>query len=123
MSACRTGAAPTVPVRHRFLPTAHHEEFVVHVRRLLTGALGSLALTLGLLGAGTTATPAAADSCGFYENSSDAYYNHCTSDGSHVVIKVQVALAPDYERCVGPGKTWLGPASKIQGAYYVGRTC
>ncbi|AKN74543.1 MULTISPECIES: DUF6355 family natural product biosynthesis protein [Streptomyces] len=94
------------------------------VRRLLTAALGSLALTLGLLGAGTaTATPAAADPCGFYETGSDAYYNHCTSDGSHVVIKVEVALAPDYERCVAPGRTWLGSAGKIQGAYYVGRTC
>ncbi|MFJ4525547.1 DUF6355 family natural product biosynthesis protein [Streptomyces sp. NPDC088810] len=94
------------------------------VRRLLTSALGSLALTLGLLGAGTvTASPAAADPCGFYETGSDAYYNHCTSDGSHVVIKVEVALAPDYERCVAPGRSWLGSADKIQGAHYTGRTC
>ncbi|MGW2714260.1 DUF6355 family natural product biosynthesis protein, partial [Streptomyces sp. NPDC001356] len=70
-----------------------------------------------------TATPAAADPCGFYETGSDAYYNHCTSDGSHVVIKVEVALAPDYERCVAPGRTWLGSATRIQGAHYTGRTC
>jgi hypothetical protein len=96
----------------------------VSVRRLLTSALGTVAVALALTGAGTvTANPAAADPCGFYETSADAYYNHCTSDGSHVVIKVQVALASDYERCVGPGRTWLGSASKIQGAYYVGRTC
>ncbi|SBT90755.1 hypothetical protein GA0115233_10224 [Streptomyces sp. DI166] len=93
-------------------------------RRIVTGALGGAALALTSLGTVTTASvPAAADPCGFYETHADAFYNHCTSDGSSVVIKVQVALAPDYERCVGPGRSWLGSASKIQGAYYVGRTC
>nr|WP_254389150.1 DUF6355 family natural product biosynthesis protein [Streptomyces sp. AC550_RSS872] len=94
------------------------------LRRMVTGALGSAVLVLTSLGAVTAqASPAAADPCGFYETSSDAYYNHCTSDGSRVVIHVRVALAPDYERCVGPGRTWLGPAEKIQGAHYVNRTC
>lgn len=94
------------------------------MRRTFTNALGSVALVLASLGAvTTTASPAAADPCGFFETGSDAFYNHCTSDGSHVVIKVEIALAPDVERCVGPGKSWLGSASKIQGAYYVGRTC
>lgn len=96
----------------------------MRVRRLLTSALGSAALAVTSLGAVTvTASPAAADPCGFYETASDAYYNHCTSDGSHVVIQVRVALAPDYETCVGPGRTWLGSAGRIQGAHYVGRTC
>ncbi|PAZ10068.1 hypothetical protein CLM62_42180 [Streptomyces sp. SA15] len=96
----------------------------MRVRRMVTNALGSAALVLASMGAvTTTASPAAADPCGFFETSADAYYNHCTSDGSRVVIKVEVALAPDYERCVAPGKTWLGSASKIQGAYYIGRTC
>ncbi|MET9450464.1 DUF6355 family natural product biosynthesis protein [Streptomyces cinerochromogenes] len=96
----------------------------MHARRLLTSTLGSLALAFGLLGAGTaTATPAAVAPCGFYETGSDAYYNHCTSDGSRVVIKVEVAWAPDYERCVAPGRTWLGSADEIQGAHYAGRTC
>jgi hypothetical protein len=93
-------------------------------RRTVTGILASAALVLTSFGALTAqATPAAADPCGFYETSSDAYYNHCTSDGSRVVIKVEVAFAADYERCVAPGRTWLGSADKIQGAYYVGRTC
>ncbi|MFJ8085796.1 DUF6355 family natural product biosynthesis protein [Streptomyces sp. NPDC096205] len=96
----------------------------MRVSRLLTGALGCVALALSFVGAATvTAVPAAADPCGFYETSADAYYNHCTSDGSRVVIKVEVALARDYERCVAPGRTWLGSAGEIQGAYYVGRTC
>lgn len=94
------------------------------VRRLVTSALASTALALTSLGAVTvTATPAAAAPCGFYETSTDAWYNHCTSDGSNVVIKVRVAMQADYERCVGPGKSWLGSAGKIQGAHYTGRTC
>lgn len=96
----------------------------MRVRRLLTTTFGSLALALAFTGAGTaTASPAAADPCGYYETGSDAYYNHCTSDGSHVVIKVEVAWGPDFERCVGPGRSWLGAADKIQGAHYTGRTC
>ncbi|AZM55177.1 hypothetical protein DMA15_23545 [Streptomyces sp. WAC 01529] len=96
----------------------------MRVRRLVTSAFAAAALTLTSLGAVTvTASPAAANPCGFYETHSDAYYNHCTSDGSKVVIHVRVALAPDYERCVAPGRTWLGSASKIQGAHYIGRTC
>jgi hypothetical protein len=97
----------------------------VRVPRTVLSTLGSAALVLASLGAVTavTAGSAAADPCGFYETGSDAYYNHCTSDGSRVVIKVEVALAPDYERCVGPGTTWLGSARTIQGAHYVGRTC
>ncbi|MFI6033609.1 DUF6355 family natural product biosynthesis protein [Streptomyces sp. NPDC051315] len=96
----------------------------MRVRPILTSALGSAALVLTSLGAATVAAgPAAADPCGYYETSADAFYNHCTSDGSRVVIKVEVAWGPDYERCVGPGRSWLGSAEKIQGAYYVGRTC
>ncbi|MVO89151.1 hypothetical protein GPA10_31450 [Streptomyces sp. p1417] len=96
----------------------------MRARRLLTSALAATALAVTSLGmVTTTATPAAADPCGFYETASDAFYNHCTSDGSRVVIHVRVAMQADYERCVGPGKTWLGSASKIQGAHYTGRTC
>ncbi len=96
----------------------------MRLRRIVTSALGSTALVFAAIATVTAAgTPAGADPCGFYETSSDAFYNHCTSDGSRVVIKVEVALAPDYERCVGPGTTWLGSADRIQGARYVGRTC
>lgn len=93
----------------------------MRVRRLVPAVLAAalMSATAGVV----AATPAAAAPCGFYETSSDAYYNHCTSDGSRVVIKVEVAYAADYERCVGPGVTWLGSASKIQGARYANRTC
>ncbi|TGA92492.1 DUF6355 family natural product biosynthesis protein [Streptomyces sp. MZ04] len=96
------------------------------LRRSLPALVGAVALTLGLpvAAAASAHAPAAVmNPCGFYETGSDAFYNHCTSDGSNVVIQVRVALAPDYERCVGPGNHWLGSASKIQGAHYVGRTC
>ncbi|MBT2393083.1 hypothetical protein J7E87_27515 [Streptomyces sp. ISL-1] len=90
------------------------------VRRSLPTVLSAVTLILGLA---TAAAPsAAADPCGFYETSSDAYYNHCTSDGSRVIIEVEV-WGPNYERCVGPGVTWLGSAGSIDGAWYVGRTC
>jgi hypothetical protein len=90
------------------------------IRRSLPAVLGAVTLVLGL---STAAAPsAAADPCGFYETSSDAYYNHCTSDGSRVIIEVEV-WGPNYERCVGPGITWLGSAGQIDGAAYVGRTC
>ncbi|MET7696720.1 MULTISPECIES: DUF6355 family natural product biosynthesis protein [unclassified Streptomyces] len=93
----------------------------MRVRRLIPIALAAV---LASAAAGVvTATPAAADPCGFYETGSDAFYNHCTSDRSNVVIKVEVAWGPDYETCVGPGRSWLGSASKIQGAHYTGRTC
>ncbi|GAA4804731.1 DUF6355 family natural product biosynthesis protein [Streptomyces ziwulingensis] len=97
----------------------------MRIRRLVTSTLAATALVFTSLGTvAVTATPAgAAAPCGFYKTGSDAYYRHCTSDGSRVVIKVRVAKASDYERCVAPGTTWLGAAGKIQGAHYAGRTC
>ncbi|AJP00332.1 hypothetical protein TU94_01015 [Streptomyces cyaneogriseus subsp. noncyanogenus] len=90
------------------------------LRRSLASALGVVLLGLGL----PLATPsgAAADPCGFYKTGSDAFYNHCTSDGSNVVIEVEVR-GPNYERCVGPGRSWLGSSGRINGAFYTGRTC
>jgi hypothetical protein len=96
----------------------------VQLRRITAAALASAALAIAAAGAGSAAaSPARATPCGFYETSADAFYNHCSSDGSNIVIKVEVAWAPDYERCVAPGRSWLGSADKIQGAYYTGRGC
>ncbi|MEU2026699.1 DUF6355 family natural product biosynthesis protein [Streptomyces sp. NPDC016469] len=92
-------------------------------RRVVNSVLASLALALASVGAVTlSAGPAAANPCGFYETSSDAYYNHCTSDGSHIVIEVD-DWGPNSERCVAPGVTWLGSSSDIDDAWYTGRTC
>ncbi|MGW8885812.1 DUF6355 family natural product biosynthesis protein [Streptomyces sp. NPDC055749] len=99
----------------------------MRVRQSLLAAGAAAALVLGLAPAATaTATGGhavtALNPCGFYETGSDARYNHCTSDGSNVIIEVEV-FGPNYERCVGPGDHWLGSASSIQGAHYAGRTC
>lgn len=91
----------------RFLPT---------VIAAVVPATSALALVLGV------PATAAANPCGYYATGSDAFYNHCTSDGSRVVIEVEV-FGPNYEKCVGPGNSWLGSSSKIDGAHYVGRTC
>ncbi|MFJ9412648.1 DUF6355 family natural product biosynthesis protein [Streptomyces sp. NPDC101227] len=92
----------------------------MRARRLIPTVLATILMsaTAGVI----TATPAVANPCGFYETGSDAFYNHCTGDGSNVVIEVEV-FGPNYERCVGPGRTWLGSAGRIQGAHYTGRTC
>ncbi|MEU4896596.1 DUF6355 family natural product biosynthesis protein [Streptomyces sp. NPDC044780] len=68
------------------------------------------------------AAPAVKDPCGFYETSTDAYYNHCTSDGSHIVIEIDDWFT-NTEMCVGPGVTWIGAAGDVDGAWYTGRTC
>ncbi|MDX2544958.1 DUF6355 family natural product biosynthesis protein [Streptomyces sp. WI04-05B] len=96
----------------------------MNVRRFLSSALAVVGpLTSALvLAVATPAATAAANPCGYYATSSDAYYNHCTSDGSHIVIEVEV-WGPNYEKCVLPGVTWLGSSSRIDGAWYVGRTC
>ncbi|MEU9498967.1 DUF6355 family natural product biosynthesis protein [Streptomyces sp. NPDC048196] len=93
------------------------------MRRFAALMLGAAAFCGTVAAAPGQAIALTKEPCGFYKTGSDAYYRHCTNNGSNVVIKVKVAWAPDYERCVGPGRTWLGSASRIQGAYYVGRTC
>lgn len=97
----------------------------MRIRRSLPLALGAATLLLGL-SATASAAPSPAGSlmnpCGFFETSSDAYYNHCTSDGSRIVIEID-DWGPNSTMCVGPGVTWIGEAGDIDGAWYVGRTC
>lgn len=53
-----------------------------------------------------------------------AFYNHCTSDGSHIWIRVERFWPySDYDQCVGPGTTGLGPAPPIYSAWYKGALC
>lgn len=93
----------------------------MRVRQSLPALVGAVAMVLGLSTA-ATAAPTAANPCGYYATSSDSYYNHCTNDGSRIVIEVEVS-GWNYEQCVGPGVTWLGSRSKVSDAWYVGRTC
>ncbi|WP_412566555.1 DUF6355 family natural product biosynthesis protein [Streptomyces chartreusis] len=64
--------------------------------------------------------------CGWYTDwTATAWYNHCGT--GKVVIYVDLlsvgGSSEGYERCVGPGDTWLGSWPGVQGAWYVGRTC
>ncbi|MFC5150000.1 DUF6355 family natural product biosynthesis protein [Streptomyces aureoversilis] len=59
--------------------------------------------------------------CGFYETVTDAYYKYCP-DGAQVRIKVHVG-ENEYEKCVGPGVTWLGSEYEIRGAWEVKVPC
>lgn len=80
-----------------------------------------VAATSGVAGAATDgeqATP-----CGYSESSGYAWYNHCTSDGSHIKIRVDVVLGLDGTRCVGPGVTMIGFAADYRNAYYTGELC
>lgn len=94
----------------------------MRVRQSLPALVGAVAMVLGMSTAATAAPSAAATPCGYYATSSDSYYNHCTNDGSRIVIEVEVS-GWNYEQCVGPGVTWLGSKSKVSDAWYVGRTC
>ncbi|GGX27925.1 hypothetical protein GCM10010297_56630 [Streptomyces malachitofuscus] len=120
LSGVDNGSAGALPFP---LWSFHREELPLRLRRTVTGALGSVALLLASTGAVTmSAGPAAAAPCGFYETASDAYYNHCTSDGSRIVIEID-DWGPNSEQCVGPGVTWIGSSSGVDGAWYTGRTC
>ena len=85
---------------------------------------GAVILVLGTCTAASASAtvPTFRNPCGFYETHSDAYYNHCTSDGSRILIEID-DWGPNTVRCVGPGVTWIGEAGDVDGAWYIGRTC
>ncbi len=99
----------------------------MRVRRSLPAFVGAVTLALGMsmvaTATATAVSPTAIQNpCGFYETHSDAYYNHCTSDGSKILIEID-DWGPNTIKCVGPGVTWIGEAGDIDGAWYIGRTC
>ncbi|MEV0152067.1 MULTISPECIES: DUF6355 family natural product biosynthesis protein [unclassified Nonomuraea] len=61
--------------------------------------------------------------CGFYEDRYTAWYNHCTSDGSRIKIRVVRNYWPDHTICVGPGHTDLGSPGVVVNAWYTGKLC
>jgi hypothetical protein len=83
---------------------------------------GLVAVMVGLGGL-VGASPAAADPCAFFTDNVRAYYNHCTSDGTWVEIKIDMFLGFDKYKCVGPGTTYLGPKGEVRGAWYNNRRC
>ncbi|GGP52765.1 hypothetical protein GCM10010185_26100 [Saccharothrix coeruleofusca] len=83
-------------------------------------AAATAAVAFMFVGTGSIANAAmAADKpCGYSESEGSAWYNHCTSDGSKIWIKIDVVAGLDSERCVNPGTTKLGPAWSTRGAWY-----
>ena len=61
-----------------------------------------------------------AQKCGFYEDNVTAWYNHCTSDGSHIWVIIDPG---GIYRCLPPGISDIGGARDVDNAYYAGRTC
>ncbi|MFD7027326.1 DUF6355 family natural product biosynthesis protein [Streptomyces sp. NPDC059917] len=95
-------------------------------RRFLPLAL--TALLLGVTAPVATAAPAAprasaVDPCGYFTKNFLAFYNHCTSDGSHIQIKIDRINEWDTKHCVRPGVTQLGTTSQIRNAWYTGKLC
>ena len=100
----------------------------MRMRRSLPALVGAMTLAIAASMAATASAapapeaPLLREPCGFYETSSNAYYIHCTSDGSRIQIEID-DWGPNTIQCVGPGVTWIGTASDVSGAWYTGRTC
>ncbi len=65
--------------------------------------------------------------CGWDPNpaTNEAWYNHCTGDGTRVVIRVEIhdGQGDSYDKCVAPGQTYLGTLNVVRYAWYKGLTC
>ncbi|MGK3206090.1 DUF6355 family natural product biosynthesis protein [Amycolatopsis sp. MEPSY49] len=95
-------------------------------QRIVLGALTALAaasLSLAAASPAAAAEVAATKPCGYSESEGNAWYNHCTSDGSWIWIKIDVVFAPDSTTCVGPGLFIIGPSANYRNAYYTGDLC
>lgn len=65
--------------------------------------------------------------CGYHEDGSNAYYDHC-DPVTHVKVYVDInwrtgPLVNDYTFCADPGKHDLGYAWAVDGAWYTGELC
>jgi hypothetical protein len=91
-------------------------------RRAIT-IIAATALTM--MAAVGVASAAAEDAkpCGYSESEGRAWYNHCTSDGSLIVIKIDMVLQDDRWYCVGPGVSRLWSSANSRGAWYTGDGC
>ncbi|MFJ7216567.1 DUF6355 family natural product biosynthesis protein [Amycolatopsis sp. NPDC098790] len=87
---------------------------------ILAVAAFAACVTTGTAGAAPASQVA---TCGYYVDGVEAYYNHCTSDGSHIVIREDRVGEFDKNVCVGPGVTHLGTAVIVRYARYIGQLC
>ncbi|MFE0256225.1 DUF6355 family natural product biosynthesis protein [Streptomyces sp. NPDC059010] len=97
------------------------------VRRKLGSAALVGASVVGLMtcaGVAPVSAGPAAKPCAYSESGGHAWYNHCTSDGSHIQIMVTLTVGGNVGPiCVGPGPTDLGPSWRTKGAFYNGKLC
>ncbi|GAA4027917.1 hypothetical protein GCM10022247_61090 [Allokutzneria multivorans] len=82
----------------------------------------ALALTALTLPAAASPQTTKAEDCGYHYDVLNSWYTHCASSGN-VKIEVDKVLGADEERCVPPGKSWLGMRKDVKGAKYTGQTC
>ncbi|MFI6024682.1 DUF6355 family natural product biosynthesis protein [Amycolatopsis magusensis] len=94
-----------------------------------TGAAlaGAVALALGVA-APVSAAPlpasAAVLTCGYHETVEESFYNHCTSDGSSVWIRVEMHHGiKGKDVCAHPGENRLGYTAWVAFAWYKGTLC
>ncbi|MFI6024681.1 DUF6355 family natural product biosynthesis protein [Amycolatopsis magusensis] len=87
--------------------------------------IASTAAVFAVLAIGVTGpAEARAEQCGFWEGGPSAFYTHCTSDGSHIQIRVERENGlSGYYDCAYPNRNYLGFASQIKYAWYTGRSC
>ncbi|GAA3029577.1 DUF6355 family natural product biosynthesis protein [Actinokineospora globicatena] len=71
-----------------------------------------------------TAEPVGSLACGWDPDApkNQAWYNHCATSGS-VVIRIEKHGKPGTNRCIPPGRWYLGPLNIIKYAWYTGKTC
>ncbi|MFB9904194.1 DUF6355 family natural product biosynthesis protein [Allokutzneria oryzae] len=93
----------------------------------IAGAVTALAAGTATAGAAPATevaqVKASADPCGWFVSWGTGYYNHCGP--TNVVIYVDrtnIGGFKDYEKCVPPGTTRLGPWPDWKGAWYL-RPC
>ncbi|MGK3206091.1 DUF6355 family natural product biosynthesis protein [Amycolatopsis sp. MEPSY49] len=86
---------------------------------IVAAALLTMATSAGI----AAATELAPKPCGYSESDGHSWYNHCTSDGSLIVIKIDEVLQKDRWYCVAPGVTYLAASVNTRGAWYTGEGC
>jgi hypothetical protein len=95
-----------------------------HASRLALIATVTAAVAFTTAPPVSAAAPGQHRACGFNPGRGwpveDPYYDHCATN-TNVWIRVNRALRPDYERCVGPGRTKLDKGTR--GAHYIGQLC
>ncbi|WP_409496849.1 DUF6355 family natural product biosynthesis protein [Amycolatopsis sp. cmx-11-12] len=61
-----------------------------------------------------SATELAPKPCGYSESNGHSWYDHCTSDGSLIVIKIDFVLVRDRWHCVAPGVSYIAASVNTQ---------